>query len=108
MSSILKLACTVALLVFALTLVPAASANTNVCHAIKAAEAAPCVASQLGALRASTLFQEDRVVEDMDATTKCVEFIFVPKCLNGPIPCRIATQTVTAIIDCTTETATCP
>ena len=36
-----------------------------------------------------------------------VGFYFVPKCLNDPIPCRIATQYVGGAVDCNTRAAVC-
>jgi hypothetical protein len=43
-----------------------------------------------------------------DDGTKTVTFAFNPKCLDDPTPCGLASQSVTAVVDCTTNTATCP
>jgi hypothetical protein len=108
MSKLLKVAIPLVLLAVAFVTVPIAVANENVCHAIKAAENAACVRAQVDPLRASTLYREVRSVHDIGDNCKCVEYIFEPKCLDARIPCRIASQVVTATVDCATEIATCP
>jgi hypothetical protein len=47
-------------------------------------------------------------VTDNAESVKTVTFIFEPKCLRAPTPCRIASRSVTSTVDCKTATATCP
>lgn len=102
-----KLVCSLCLLAFAYVTTPAAQ-GAEPCKPIQIAEATPCVQEQLQPLRESKIYNETSSVTDNPDGTKTVTFVFNPKCLDDPTPCRLASRSVTAVVDCTTSTATCP
>jgi hypothetical protein len=99
-----KLACSLCLLIFAYITDPAQAAA---CQPIQIAEATSCVQEQIQPLRDSNEYKETTNVTNNDDGTKTVTFTFNPKCLNDPTPCGLASRSVTAVVNCTTETATC-
>jgi hypothetical protein len=101
-----KLVCSLCLLTFAYITVPAQAAEA--CKPIVIAEATPCVQEKLAPLRDSNSYNESTRVTNNDDGTKTVTFTFNPKCLDDPTPCGLASQSVTAVVNCTTNTATCP
>lgn len=101
-----KLVCSLGLLTFAYMATPAQGAGA--CKPIQIAEATPCVQEQLEPLRESTTYNETTKVADNEDGTKTATFVFNPKCLDDPAPCRMPSQSVTAVVNCTTDSATCP
>lgn len=101
-----KLACSFCLLILAYITAPAGAAEA--CKPIPIAEATPCVQEKIQPLRDSNSYNESTSVTNNDDGTKTVTFTFNPKCLDDPTPCGQASQSVTAVVDCTTNTATCP
>jgi hypothetical protein len=91
--------------VTAVSVSPANAADTRT--AVRIAESSVCVQSQVDPLRSSSLYKETRQVVELADGTFEVSYYFVPKCLNGPVPCRLATQTVTATVDTTADAASC-
>ena len=87
---------------------PARAAAPEACQAVRIAESAACVKEQLAPLRKAKIYQETTMVEDNPDGTKTVTFLFEPKCLRAAIPCRIASRSVIALVDCTAAAATCP
>jgi hypothetical protein len=106
LSMIKKLLCSLCLLAFACISVPARGEAP--CKPVQIAEATPCVQEQLQPLREASTYNETSEVTDNADGTKTVTFVFNPKCLDDPTPCRLASRSVTAVVDCTTSTATCP
>jgi len=101
-----KLLCSLCLLTCACATAPVQGGEP--CKPIQIAEATPCVQEQLKSLRESDLYDETSSVTDNEDGTKTVTFVFDPKCLHAPNPCRVASHSVTAAVDCKTSTATCP
>jgi hypothetical protein len=101
-----KLVCSLCLLALGYVTTPAQGAEP--CKPIQIAEATPCVQEQLKPLRELKTYNETSTVTDNTDGTKTVTFVFNPKCLDDPTPCRLASRSVTAVVDCTTSTATCP
>jgi hypothetical protein len=91
------------MLVIALT-VPA---QANQCRPVKVALDTPCFQSQMAPFAGSPMFKVETEVTDMGGGMMDVGFYFVPKCLNDPVPCRIATQYVGGTVDCNTGAAIC-
>ena len=52
-------------------------------------------------------WNESHSMVDYGDGTMMVMFVYNPKCLNDPIPCRIASRLVTVMVDCNVHTATC-
>jgi hypothetical protein len=52
-------------------------------------------------------WNESSSVVDYGDGTMMVMFVYEPKCLQEPIPCRIASRLVTVMVDCNTDAATC-
>jgi hypothetical protein len=93
----------------AVTAVSVSPANASDSRtAIQIAESSACVQSQVATFRGSSLYKETRVATELADGTFEVSYYFVPKCLNGPVPCRLVTQTVIATVDTTADSATCP
>lgn len=63
---------------------------------------------QLAKLRQAKIYQETTTVADDPDGMKTVTFLFEPKCLRAPTPCRIASRSVVARVDCAAAAATCP
>ena len=99
------LVCLTAITAGAVSPAPAAD-NTRA--AIQIAESSACVQSQVETFRGSSLYKETRVATELADGTFEVSYYFVPKCLNGPVPCRLVTQSVIATVDTTADSATCP
>ena len=86
-----------------------APVTANACpRAVQIAESTPCVQDQIQPLRDSGIYNETRVVIDNGDGTVTVQFIFEPKCRKSNPPCGLATQIVTATVNCAAGTATCP
>jgi hypothetical protein len=100
-----KFLCSLSLLTLACATGPAGADSS--CKPVKIAEAEKCVQDQLEPLRGSTNFNETSKVDDNEDGTKTVTFVFEPKCLHGPNPCRVANRVVTAVVDCAARSATC-
>jgi hypothetical protein len=77
-------------------------------HAVQIAEATPCVQTQVQPLRDSGTYNERQSVTLNGDGTATVTFTFEPKCRNSNPPCSLATKVVTATVDCSAGTATCP
>jgi hypothetical protein len=104
-----KLVCGLSILVLACASAPAPSAaDEDVCKPVEVAEATKCVQDQLAPLRDAKTYNETTTVADNGDETRTVTFVFEPKCLRDPTPCRIASRSVTALVACKTATATCP
>jgi hypothetical protein len=98
---------TLVILMTMIVLALTAPAQANQCRPLKIALDAPCFQSQMAPYAGSRLFQMNTEVTDMGGGMMDVEFYFVPKCLNDPVPCRIATQYVGGTVDCNTGAAVC-
>ena len=83
------------------------TAAPSTCQASKIADADPCVQAQLDTFRGSSLYRETRMEEQTGDGVVSLTYTFTPKCLNGPIPCRIVTQTVVVLVDCNADAAIC-
>lgn len=106
MSKLFKIAAVIA--VTALVLVLATpTAQANQCRPVKIALSTPCFQTQLEPLMGSKLYKMQMEVTDLGNGQVDVGFYFVPKCLDDPVPCRIATRYVGGTVDCNTKTATC-
>ncbi|HEY4575777.1 MAG TPA: hypothetical protein VIJ26_17490 [Thermoanaerobaculia bacterium] len=106
MSKLFKIVAVIAVTALALVLA-APTAQANQCRPIKVALATPCFQDQMAAFAGSKLFKVQTEVTDMGNGQMDVGFYFVPKCLDDPIPCRIATYYVGGTVDCNTGTAVC-
>lgn len=84
------------------------AAASEACQPVRIAESAACVKEQLAKLRKAKIYQETTTVADDPEGTKTVTFLFEAKCLREPTPCRIASRSVIARVDCSTGAATCP
>lgn len=106
MTKLIKIGAVLAVILFALAVVtPTVQAAS--CRPEKIAMGAPCVQAQMASFANRNAYSMRTEVLDMGGGTLHVDFYFVPKCLNDPIPCRIATQCVDANVACPTLTATC-
>jgi hypothetical protein len=106
MSKLFKIAAVLAVTAFAILLVTP-TAQANQCQPVKIALSTPCFQTQMAPFEGSKLFKVQTEVTDMGKGMMDVGFYFVPKCLDDPIPCRIATQYVGGTVDCNTGTAIC-
>jgi hypothetical protein len=102
-----KLLLALCLLAFALVVVQPVVADSCP-RAVQIAEATPCVQTQLQPLRDSGNYNERQTVTLNGNGTATVTFTFEPKCRHSNPPCLLADQIVTATVDCTAGTATCP
>lgn len=102
-----KLLCSLCLLTWACSTAPV-QGGEQPCQPVQIAEATPCVQEQLKPLRESNDYDETSNVADNEDGTKTVTFVFDPKCLDDPTPCRVASRSVTAMVNCGTSNATCP
>jgi hypothetical protein len=102
-----KLLCSLSLLVLACSTSDLKAAGPD-CKPVQIAESTPCVKDQLKLLRDAKIYNETTTVTDNGEDTRTVTFIFEPKCLRAPTPCRIASRSVEASVSCKTGTATCP
>jgi hypothetical protein len=84
-----------------------AHAADNTRAAIRIAESSACVQSQVEPFRSSSLYKETREAVELADGTVQVTYYFVPKCLNGPVPCRLVTQSVATTVDVAADSATC-
>ncbi|HEY3572147.1 MAG TPA: hypothetical protein VGP73_29745 [Thermoanaerobaculia bacterium] len=107
MSKLFKIAMVIAVTAFVLILA-APTAQANQCQPAKIALSTPCFQTQMAPFEGSKLYKMQTEVIDMGGGMMDVDFYFVPKCLDDPIPCRIATYYVGGTVDCNTGTATCP
>lgn len=106
MTKLIKIGAVLAVILFALAAVTT-TAQAATCRPEKVAMAAPCVQAQMANFSNRSAYSMRTEVLDMGGGTMHVDFYLVPKCLNDPIPCRIATQCVDANVFCPTQTATC-
>lgn len=106
MSKLFKIAAVIAVTMLTIFLA-APTAQANHCKPIKIALDTPCFQTQMAAFEGSKLFKVQTEVTDMGKGMMDVGFYFVPKCLDDPIPCRIATYYVGGTVDCNTGTAVC-
>jgi hypothetical protein len=102
-----KLLCSLSLLALACASSPTAGAAPD-CKPVQIAEGTQCVKDQLKAFRDAKTWNETTTITDNADGTKTVTFVFEPKCLRAPTPCRIASRSVSTTVDCKTGTATCP
>jgi hypothetical protein len=105
-----KLLCSLSLLALACVATPARAAEPPppACKPVEIAEMTQCVKEQLKPLRDAKTYDETTTVTDNSDGTKTINFIFAPKCLHAPSPCKIASRNISSIVDCKTGTATCP
>lgn len=105
-----KLFGSLSLLALAWMTLPARAAEPTAaaCKPVQIAEGTQCVKDQLKPMREAKTYNETTTVTDNADSVKTVTFIFEPKCLRAPTPCRIASRSVTSTVDCKTATATCP
>jgi hypothetical protein len=96
------------LLIVSTACLPVSAGAPKACRPVRIAESAACVKEQLAKLRAAKGFQETTTVADDPDGMKTVTFLFEPKCLRAAVPCRIASRSVIAKVDCATAAATCP
>jgi hypothetical protein len=106
MSKLFKIAAVIAVTAFALFLVTP-NAQADQCRPIKIALSTPCFQTQLAPYVGSTLYEMRMEITPEGNGLVDVGCYFVPKCLDDPIPCRIATRYVGGTVDCNTGTATC-
>jgi hypothetical protein len=106
MSKLFKIATVIAVTALALILA-APTAQANQCQPVKIALSTPCFQTQMAPFEGSKLYKMQTEVTNMGRGMMDVDFYFVPKCLDDPIPCRIATQYVGGTVDCNTGTAIC-
>jgi hypothetical protein len=84
-------------------------ARTDSCPgAFQIAENTQCVQDQVQPLRSSGIYNEHHTVTVNGNGTATVTYTFDPKCLNNNPPCGLASKIVTATVDCSAGTATCP
>jgi hypothetical protein len=106
MKKLTRLAFMIVLTIFVLALaVPGAQAKQ--CQPLKIALGTACFQSQMTPYAGSSLYKVETEVNDLGGGLMDVGFYFVPKCLDDPIPCRIATRYVGGTVDCNTGTAIC-
>ena len=108
MSKLLKLVAVVAVTLFAFAFAAPATSEAAACPAKSIAMHTPCVHDSMKPLMTSRMYNMRMQETDLGKGMMAVDFYFEPKCLNDPIPCRIATRCVTAMVDCNTRIATCP
>jgi hypothetical protein len=108
MSRLLHVLAVLAVAAIALAVSPPANAANDCPGAMQIAMHTPCVESRMSALEAPSFYKESCGMIDNGDRTMSVIFYYEPRCLDDPIPCRIATQAVFATVDCQTRTATCP
>jgi hypothetical protein len=106
MSKLFKIAAVIAVTMFVIFLA-APTAQANQCRPVKIALSTPCFQTQMAPFEGSKLYKMQTEVIDMGKGMMDVNFYFVPKCLDAPIPCRIATRYVGGTVDCNTGTAIC-
>ena len=107
MSKLLKITAVIAVTAFAILLATPTATQARQCQPVKIALATPCFQDQLAAYRGSTLYKVQMEVTPEGNGLVDVGFYFVPKCLDDPIPCRIATRYVGGTVDCNTGAAVC-
>ena len=105
MTKLVKAGAVLAVVLFAVFAVANVQAASQ-CRPEKVAMVTPCVQALMAPF-ANSAYNMRSEVSDMGNGVMHVDFYFVPKCLNDPIPCRIATQCVDANVDCPTQTAMC-
>jgi hypothetical protein len=76
--------------------------------AFQIAENTQCVQDQVQPLRDSGQYNEHHTVTVNGDGTATVTYTFDPKCLNSNPPCGLSSKIVTATVNCSTGTATCP
>lgn len=106
MSKLFKIAAVIAVTMFVIFLA-APTAQANHCQPLKIALSTPCFHDQMAPLMHSKLYKMQVEVTDMGGGMMDVECYFVPKCLDAPVPCRIATRYVGGTVDCNAGTAVC-
>ncbi|HEY2294561.1 MAG TPA: hypothetical protein VGM86_28000 [Thermoanaerobaculia bacterium] len=106
MSKLFKIAAVIAVTMLVI-LLATPTAQANQCKPIKIALATPCFQTQLAPFVGSKMYDVTMEVTPEGNGLVDVGFYFAPKCLNDPIPCRIATRYVGGTVDCNTGTATC-
>lgn len=108
MSRLLKVFALLSVAAIAAAVTPSATAGNDCPGAMQIAMHTLCVESQMAALDNPSVYKESCVMIDNGDGTMSVVFLYEPRCLDDPIPCRIATQAVFSTVDCTVRTATCP
>ena len=106
MSKLCKLTAVIAVTMFVI-LLAAPTAQANQCQPVKIAFSTPCFETLMAPYMGSKMFKVQTEVFDMGKGMMDVGFYFVPKCLNDPVPCRIATQYVGGTVDCNARAAVC-
>jgi len=108
-----KLLCCLFLLAASAVTVPSGGAapmspTSPACKPVQIAESTDCVKDQLKPLRDAKTYNETTTVTDNADGVKTVTFIFEPKCLKDPTPCKDPSRSVSTTVDCKTGTASCP
>lgn len=101
-----KLLCSLSLLALS-CLTADLGADEPDCKPVQIAESTACVKDQLKPLRDARTYKETTTVTDNGDGVRTVTFVFEPKCLRDPTPCRIASRSITASVNCKAGTATC-
>jgi hypothetical protein len=102
------LGCLVLLAVSAVAVPSGGAAPTApACKPVQIAESTDCVKDQLKPLRDAKTYNETTTVTDNADGVKTVTFIFEPKCLKDPTPCKDPSHSISSTVDCKTGTATC-
>jgi hypothetical protein len=91
----------------ALIVIASAARATNSCPgAMQIARSTSCV-QEMGTVCPASGWNERQVMYDNGDGTLLVQIVYDPKCLDAPIPCKIASRMVAVTVDCTAKTATC-
>jgi len=99
------------LIVFCLAVATIAMASTaragNHCKgAMQMAKVTQCVQAMESQCSPATWRESHDVFDNGDGTLT-INFVYEPKCLDDPVPCRIATRLAAVSVDCQAHTATC-
>jgi hypothetical protein len=74
--------------------------------AMSMAKSAPCVQA-MDEVCSPVGWNEDVLMTDNGDGTMTAAFVYNPKCLDDPVPCRIASRLVVVMIKCEAHDAVC-
>jgi len=74
--------------------------------AMSMAKSAPCV-QEMDQLCSPIGWNEDVTMTDNGDGTMTAMFVYNPKCLDDPVPCRIASRLVVVMVKCQAHAAVC-
>ena len=106
MSKTTKLLILFCLAVAILAMASTASAREGCKGAMTMAKATTCVQA-MEAQCSPVGWRESYDVFDNGNGSLTINFVYEPKCLHDPVPCRIASRLVVVGVDCQAHTATC-